>query len=120
MPENTPRTVCAVTGIGIGDQSLVGTGKQQEAETKENDHGRYCDNAERDQVEQGNDIALQRPSALIRGIGERVLCFAELRTRVSEREPLCQLIEQPRRERSVGHLAIALSQKHISGYHAER
>src|SRR6202035_2481026 len=43
---------------GIGDQFPIGTGKQKEAETKENDHGRCCDNAERDEVEQGAEIGL--------------------------------------------------------------
>jgi len=32
---------------------LVGMGKQKEAEAEENDNDRYCDNAERDKVEQG-------------------------------------------------------------------
>jgi hypothetical protein len=33
-------------------------GKQKEAETKENGDGRYCDNAERDEVEQVPEVRL--------------------------------------------------------------
>jgi hypothetical protein len=40
----------AVTGIRTGDQFIVRVGKQKEAETKENEHGCYCDNAEGDNV----------------------------------------------------------------------
>jgi hypothetical protein len=85
-------------GSGTGDQFLVGMGKQKEAEAKENDHDRCCDNAERDEVEQGADIRLPCPGALIRGIGERTRCFGRLCTRVSgptsRRELSHQLVEQ--------------------------
>jgi hypothetical protein len=36
--------------VRTGDQFLVGMGKQQKAETKEDYHGCYSDNAERDKV----------------------------------------------------------------------
>jgi hypothetical protein len=51
---------------GIGDQFLIGTGKQKEADAKENSHGRYCDNAERDEVEHGAEVRLWCRGALIR------------------------------------------------------
>jgi hypothetical protein len=63
---------------GIGDQFLIGMGKQKEAETKENDHGRCCDNAERDEVEQGAEVRLWCRGALIREVGERTRCFGGL------------------------------------------
>jgi hypothetical protein len=66
----------AVTGTR--DQFLVGMGKQKEAETKENDHGRCCDNAERDEVEQGAEVRLWCRGALIREVGERTRCFGGL------------------------------------------
>jgi hypothetical protein len=66
----------AVTSTTTGVQFLIGMdNKQKEAEAKENSHGRYCDNAERDEVEQGADIGLRCPPALIRRIGERARCF---------------------------------------------
>ena len=43
----------AVVETWTGDVLLVGMGKQKEAEAEENDNDRYCDNAERDKVEQG-------------------------------------------------------------------
>jgi hypothetical protein len=67
----------AVTGAG--DQLPVGVGKQKEAEAKENDHGRYCNNAKEDEVEQGaSDTRPRCPRALTRGIGERVRRFGGL------------------------------------------
>jgi hypothetical protein len=51
----------AVTCAGIDGQSFARTGKQKEGETKENDHGRCCDNAERDEVEQGADMGSPLP-----------------------------------------------------------
>jgi len=56
-------------GIGAGDHFLARMGQQEEAETKENPDGRYCDNAKRHKVEQSTDIGFQRPDALIRRIG---------------------------------------------------
>jgi hypothetical protein len=53
----------AVTGAD--DQLPVGMGKQKEAEAKEDDHGRYCDNAKEDKVEQGApDIRIRRSGGL--------------------------------------------------------
>jgi hypothetical protein len=63
---------------GIGDQFPIGTGKQKEAETKENEHGRCCDNAERDEVEQGAEVRLWCRGALIREVGGRTRCFGGL------------------------------------------
>ena len=60
---------CDAAVMGIGDQFLARMGQHQEAETKENPDGRYCDNAKRDKVEQSADIGFQRPDALIRRIG---------------------------------------------------
>jgi hypothetical protein len=97
---------------GIGDQFLIETGKQKEAEAKENSHGRYCDNAERDEVE-------QRPGALIRGIGKRTRRFGRLWPRVSgctsRHELPRQLVEQLLSEHSAVHLAIALSAARLRG-----
>jgi hypothetical protein len=94
---------------GSGDQFLIGMGKQKQADAKENSHGRYCDNAERAEVEQGADIGLQRPGALIRGIGERTRCFGRLWRRVSgctsRRELPRQLVERLLSEHSAVHLA---------------
>jgi hypothetical protein len=53
-------------------------GEQKEAETKENDHGRCCDNAERDEVEQGAEVRLWCRGALFREVGERTRCFGGL------------------------------------------
>jgi hypothetical protein len=61
----------AVVVTWTSDLLLVGMGKQKEAQTEENYHGWYCNNGERDNVEQGADIGLQRPGALTRGIGGR-------------------------------------------------
>jgi hypothetical protein len=56
-----------VTDTATGDQFLVGMDKQKEPEAKENDHGRCCDTAERNEVEQGSDIRFRHPGPLIRG-----------------------------------------------------
>ena len=63
---------------GIGDQFLIGMGKPKEAEAKENDDGRYCDNAESDEVEHRADIGFRCRGALIWGIRERTRCFGRL------------------------------------------
>src|SRR3984893_8198189 len=65
---------------GIGDTVLIGMGKQKEGETNENDDGRYCDNAERDEVEHAG---FRCRGALTWGIGERTRCFGRLWPRVS-------------------------------------
>jgi hypothetical protein len=73
----------AVTCAGIDGQFFARTGKQKEGETKENDRGCCCDNAERDEVEQGADMGPRCRGALIRGIGERTWCFGRLWPRLS-------------------------------------
>ena len=72
----------AVTCAGIDDQSFARTGKQKEGKTKENDRSRCCDNAERDEVEQGADMGLRCRGALIRRIGGHTRRFDRLWTRV--------------------------------------
>ena len=67
-----------VTGTGTGDQFHVGMGKKKEADAKEDDRGRCCDNAERDEVEQGTEASPRCPGALIREVGERTRCFGGL------------------------------------------
>jgi hypothetical protein len=99
----------AVPRARIDRHSFARMGKQKEAETKENDHGRCCDNAERDEVEQGADMGLRCRGALIRGIGERTRCFGRLWPRVSgctsHRELPRLLIERLLSEHSAVHLA---------------
>ena len=104
----------AVTSTTTGVQFLIGKdNKQKEAEAKENSHGRYCDNAERDEVEQGADIGLPRPGALIRGIGQRARRFGRLWPRVSGCTSRPRTAAPARRtiasEYSAVHLAMALS-----------
>jgi hypothetical protein len=98
-----------VPSAGIDRHFFVRMGKQKEAEPTENDHGPCCDNAERDEVEQGAEVRLWCPDALIWKIGGHTRRFGRPRTRVSGCELLCQLVERLLSERSAGHLAIALS-----------
>jgi hypothetical protein len=73
----------AVTSTTTGVQFLIRMdNKQKEAETKENDHSRCRDKAERDEGERGCDIGLRCPDPLSRGIGERNRCFGGSWTRV--------------------------------------
>jgi hypothetical protein len=67
-----------VTGTGTGDQFHVGMGKKKEADAKEDDRGRCCDNAERDEVEHGAKVRLRCSDDVIRKIGERTRCFGGL------------------------------------------
>jgi hypothetical protein len=87
-------------------------GEQNEADAIENSDGRCRDDPEGDEVEQGADSRFRRRSAPIPGIGEFTRYFGGFRIggsgRASQCEPLSQLIEQPRCERSAGHLAVAL------------
>ena len=55
----------SVTGTGTGDQFHVGMGEKKEADAKENDRGRRCDNAERDEVEHRADVGFRCRGALI-------------------------------------------------------
>jgi hypothetical protein len=98
-----------VPSAGIDRHFFVRMGKQKEPEPTENDHGRCCDNAERDEVEQGAEVRLWCPDALIWKIGGHTRRFGRPWTRVSGCELLCQLVERLLSERSAGHLAIALS-----------
>jgi hypothetical protein len=69
----------AVTSTTTGVQFLIGMdNKQKEAEAKEDDRGRCCDNAERDEVEQGAEASPRCPGAPIREVGERTRCFGGL------------------------------------------
>ena len=45
--------------LGPAISSIVGMGKKKEADAKEDDRGRCCDNAERDEVEQGAEVRLR-------------------------------------------------------------
>jgi hypothetical protein len=92
----------AVTGAGIERQSCARTCKQEEGEAKVNDDGRCCDNADRDEVEQGAKVRLWCPDALIRKIGGRTRRFGGLWTRVSGGGLFCQLVEHLLSERSAG------------------
>jgi hypothetical protein len=68
---------------GGDDRLLVGMGKQKEAEAKGGAHGRHCDEAEGDEVEQDTpDSRLRCRGALIRGIAERIRHLGGLWTRV--------------------------------------
>ena len=68
----------SVTDTGTGDQFHVGMGEKKEADAKENDRGRCCDNAERDEVEQGTEASPRCPGAPIREVGGRTRCFGGL------------------------------------------
>ena len=83
----------AVPSTGIDGQSFARTGKQKKGETKENDRGCCCVNAERDDVEQGADMGLRCRGVLIRGIGARTCRFGRLWPRVLGGEVLCPLVE---------------------------
>jgi hypothetical protein len=67
------------TGTTTGGQFLIGMdNKKKEADAKENDRGRCCDNAERDEVEHRADVGFRCRGALIWGIGGRTRCFGGL------------------------------------------
>jgi hypothetical protein len=58
----------AVVGAWTVDLVLVGVGKQEEAEAKEDDHDRCRDNTQREEVKSSAEIGLRYPGALIRRI----------------------------------------------------